>query len=48
MQLFGVDITRETLVKIERGVQHIQAQQLYAIKVLLDTTYDDLLAPEDK
>lgn len=48
MQLFGVDITRETLVKIERGVQHIQAQQLYAIKVLLDTTYYDLLAPEDK
>jgi len=43
MQLLGVDITRESLVKIERGIQHIYATQLKAIKEVLDTTYDELL-----
>lgn len=43
MQLLGVDITRESLVKIERGIQHIYASQLKAIKEILDTTYDELL-----
>ncbi len=43
MQLMGVDITRESLVKIERGIQHIYATQLRAIKEILDTTYDELL-----
>ena len=40
MQLRGIDITRESLVKIERGIQHIYASQLKAIKEILDTTYD--------
>lgn len=35
LQLEGVEMTRETLVKIERGIQHIQAA--------LDTSYDELL-----
>lgn len=43
MQLENVNITREALVKIERGRQHIQASQLRAIKKALDTTYDELL-----
>lgn len=43
MQLENVNITREALVKIERGIQHIQASQLRAIKKALDTTYDELL-----
>lgn len=43
MQLMGVDITRESLVKIERGIQHIYATQLKAIKEILNTTYDELL-----
>ena len=43
LQLLGVDMTRETLVKIERGVQHIQASQLRGIKDVLETTYDELL-----
>ena len=42
LQLQGVNMTREALVKIERGVQHIQATQLRAIKDALDTTYDEL------
>ena len=43
MDLQGISITRECLVKIERGIQHIQVQQLKAIKKILSTTYDDLL-----
>ena len=33
----------ECLVKIERGVQHIQATQLRAIRDALGVTYDALL-----
>ena len=43
LQLDNVMITREALVKIERGIQHIQATQLRAIKNVLETTYDELL-----
>lgn len=43
LQLEGVGMTRETLVKIERGVQHIQASQLRGIRDALGTTYDELL-----
>ena len=43
LQLRGVDMTRECLVKIERGIQHIYATQLRAIRDELDTTYDELL-----
>ena len=43
VQLQGVDMTRECLVKIERGIQHIQAMQLRAIRDALNTTYDELL-----
>ena len=43
LQLEGVEMTRETLVKIERGIQHIQAVQLRALRDALDTSYDELL-----
>ena len=43
MQLENVHLTRETLVKIERWIQHIQASQLKAIRNVLRTTYDELL-----
>jgi len=43
LQLGGVTMTRETLVKIERGIQHIQASQLQAIRDALGTSYDELL-----
>lgn len=43
LQLMGVEITRETLVKIERGIQHIQLTQLKGIKTVLHTSYDELL-----
>lgn len=43
LDLQGIPITRECLVKIERGIQHIQVQQLRAIKNELRTSYDELL-----
>jgi len=43
LQLRGVDITRESLVKIERGIQHVKASQLKAICVALCSSYDELL-----
>lgn len=43
MQLDGIEMTRETLVKIERATQHIKAVQLRGIKDALGTTYDELL-----
>lgn len=43
LDLQGIPITREGLVKIERGIQHIQVEQLRAIKDELNTTYDELL-----
>lgn len=43
LQLEGVSMTRETLVKIERGTQHIQASQLRGIRDVLHTSYDELL-----
>lgn len=43
LQLRNIEITRESLVKIERGIQHIQLQQLKGIKEALETTYDELL-----
>lgn len=43
LHLRGIYITRECLVKIERGIQHIRVDQLKAIKEQLHTTYDELL-----
>lgn len=42
LQLRGILITRESLVKIERGIQHIQASQLRAINEELGCTYEQL------
>lgn len=43
VQLQGVSLTRESLVKIERGIQHVYASQLCAIRNALQTSYDELL-----
>ena len=47
LQIEGCDITRECLVKIERGIQHVRAGQLQAIKRVLQTTYDALIDGEE-
>ena len=46
LQLKDVAMTREALVKIERGIQHIRASQLKAIKDVLGTTYEELFREE--
>lgn len=43
LQLRNIPITREALVKIEGGRQHVTASQLCAIRDVLGVTYDDLL-----
>ncbi|MEE0885000.1 MAG: helix-turn-helix transcriptional regulator [Faecalimonas sp.] len=43
LQLHDVSMTRETLVKIERGIQHITVSQLRGIRDCLNTSYDELL-----
>ena len=43
LQLRGVNMTLETLVKIERGIQHITGAQLRGIRDCLETSYDELL-----
>ena len=43
LQLEGIDMTRETLVKIERGIQHISASQLRGIRDVLGASYEELL-----
>ncbi|MCL2153310.1 MAG: helix-turn-helix domain-containing protein [Oscillospiraceae bacterium] len=43
LQLMGINMSRETLVKIERGIQHVQAAQLRGIRDVLHTSYDELL-----
>lgn len=43
LQLLNVKMTRETLVKIERGIQHIQLEQLRAIREILKVSYEDIL-----
>ncbi len=43
LQLRKIAITRETLVKIEGGRQHIKLDQLRAIRDILQVPYEDLL-----
>jgi len=43
VQLYNVNLTRETLVKIESGRQHIKISQLNAIKECLKVSYEELL-----
>lgn len=43
LQLRNVDITRETLVKIESGKQHIKIRQLIEILKVLQTSFECLI-----
>ncbi|MDE6024142.1 MAG: helix-turn-helix domain-containing protein [Lachnospiraceae bacterium] len=43
LQMENISMTREALVKIERGVQHVTVTQLRGIRNVLDTTYEELL-----
>ena len=43
LQLRKIPISRETYVKLERGIRNIGASELRAIKDILETTYEELL-----
>ena len=43
LQLEGVEMTREALVKLERGMLDSRASQLRGLRDALGTTYDELL-----
>ena len=43
LQLRKIPISRETYVKLERGIRNIGASELRAIKEILETTYEELL-----
>lgn len=43
LQLRKIAMTRETLVKIEGGRQHIKLDQLRAVRDILQVSYEDLL-----
>lgn len=43
LDLKDIGRTREALVKIERGIQHITGAQLFSIHDCLGITYDELL-----
>ena len=43
LQIYQVAITRESLVKIEGGRQHIKLSQLRGIRDVLGVTYEDIL-----
>lgn len=47
LQLMNTDITRETLVKIEAGRQHIKLSQLNSIKHTLEVDYEALLTDQN-
>ena len=42
LQLKGMDISRVGLSKAETGRRHLRADELLAIKEILDVTFDDL------
>lgn len=42
MQLYGCDMSRSTLAKIEAGIRHISVQELKVIKKELMMSYEDL------
>ena len=48
MQLHRIPITRETYVKLERGIRNIGASELKAIKEILDTSYELLLTETEE
>lgn len=48
LQLEGINITRQALVKIESSTQHVKATQFKAIKKVLNCSYEDLLQEREE
>lgn len=43
LQLFGCDITRSAVAKIEVGQRHLYPDEIILIRKILNTTYDQIL-----
>ena len=43
LQVSGCDITRSALAKIEVGQRHLYADEIKALKEILNTSYEDIL-----
>jgi len=41
LQLVGCDMSRGVYAKIEAGIRHVKAEELEAIKEVLDMQYED-------
>ena len=44
LQVYGCDISRGTLAKIEAGIRHISVKELNAVKAVLQVKYEELLS----
>lgn len=42
LQVFGCDITRSALAKIEVGQRHIYPDEMKALKQILNVSYEDI------
>ncbi|MBR6681925.1 MAG: helix-turn-helix transcriptional regulator [Clostridia bacterium] len=42
LQLYGCDITRSAVAKIEVGQRHLYPDEIILIKEILDTTFDEI------
>ena len=43
LQILGCDITRSALAKIEVGQRHVYADEIKALKEILNVSYEDIL-----
>ncbi len=43
MQLFGCDITRSAIAKIEVGQRHLYPDEIILLKNILETSFDEIL-----
>lgn len=43
LQVFGCDITRSALAKIEVGQRHIYPDEIKALKQILNVSFEDIL-----
>ncbi len=42
LQLYGCDITRSAVAKIEVGQRHLYPDEIILIREILDTTFDEI------
>lgn len=48
LQLEGLDITRSAIAKIEVGQRHLYPDELLLIKKILNVSFDEIFAYENK